>query len=69
MGNLITADELGKRLNLSTDTIRKWARAGIIPCLKLSGKVVRFDSTEVEDALRKRAAQSEERRMNNAVSV
>jgi len=54
MSDLVTAEELGKRLNLTPDTIRRWARSKIIPSLKLSGKVVRFDIDEVEEALRKR---------------
>lgn len=55
MEKLITCGELAKRLNLTPGTIRRWARAGIIPCLKLSSKVVRFDTDEVESALRQRS--------------
>jgi len=52
MGNLITAEQLAERLSLRPDTIRRWTRAKIIPCLKLSGKVIRYDLIEVERALR-----------------
>jgi len=56
MGELVTSETLARRLNLRPSTIRRWARAGIIPCLKLSGKVVGFDVEVVESALRKIAA-------------
>lgn len=55
MGTLITAEQMGERLSLSAGTIKRWANEGIIPCLKLSGKVVRFDPEEVESALRQKA--------------
>ncbi len=56
MSDFLTADELARRLNLKASTIRRWAQDGIIPCLKLSAKVIRFDPEEVERALRERAA-------------
>jgi excisionase family DNA binding protein len=58
MGNLLTAEELGERLRLRPSTIKRWAQEKIIPALRLSGKVVRFDPDAVERALRKRAAQA-----------
>lgn len=58
MGTLITAEQMGERLSLAAGTIKRWASEGIIPCLRLSGKVVRFDPVEVEEALRKKAIES-----------
>jgi len=58
MGNLITAEQLGERLSLKPGTIKRWAQDGIIPYLRLSGKVIRFDPGEVEEALKERALQS-----------
>ena len=52
---LVTAEELAKQLSLSPGTVRRWAQAGIIPRLRLSGKVIRFDPAEVEAALRRNA--------------
>lgn len=57
MGNLITAEQLAERLSLRPGTIRRWTQAGIIPCLRLSGKVIRFDPVEVEQTLKDRAVQ------------
>jgi len=56
MIDLLTAEELAQRLRLRPSTIKRWAHAGIIPFIRLSGKVVRFDPEDVEGALRKRAA-------------
>lgn len=60
MGTLITAEQMGERLSLAAGTIKRWASEGIIPCLKLSGKVVRFDPEEVEKALRQKALETRE---------
>ena len=62
MGTLITAEQMGERLSLAAGTIKRWANEGIIPCLKLSGKVVRFDPEEVEKALRQKALQERKER-------
>lgn len=66
MGNLITAEELATNLDLKPDTIKRWARTNIIPSLKLSGKVVRFDVNEVEAALREKAAEGRRRTRKEA---
>lgn len=57
---LITAEELAKRLSLSPGTIKRWGQEGVIPRLRLSGKVVRFDAEEVEEVLRRRAIKERE---------
>jgi len=54
--DLLTAEELAQRLRLKPSTVRRWTQDGILPALRLSGKVVRYDSDEVERALRERAA-------------
>jgi len=47
----LTAEELGHRLRLSTETIRQMARDGKLPCIRLSAKVIRFDPRAVARAL------------------
>ena len=58
MTDLLTAEELAERLRLRPSTIKHWAQENIIPSLRLSGKVVRFDFAEVMQVLRSRAAQT-----------
>jgi len=55
----LSAGELGDILGVNLNTILVWARKGIIPCLRLSSRVIRFDMDEVEAALREKANQSE----------
>ncbi|MFA6242040.1 MAG: helix-turn-helix domain-containing protein [Candidatus Hydrogenedentales bacterium] len=59
MSELVTAEEIADRLCLRPSTIKRWAQENIIPALRLSGKVVRFDPEAVERALRARAAQTQ----------
>ena len=56
MNDLLTADELAVRLKVKPETIRRWARAGIIPFMKLSAKIIRFDALTVQQALTNLAA-------------
>ncbi|HVT88535.1 MAG TPA: helix-turn-helix domain-containing protein [Tepidisphaeraceae bacterium] len=46
----LTATELGERLKLSAATVRTLTKRGRIPCVRLSGKVIRFDPQAVADA-------------------
>lgn len=55
---LITAEELGKRLRIRPATIRLWTRDGIVPAIRITGKVIRYDAVEVVAALRLRANQA-----------
>lgn len=48
---LLTARELAKRLRVSTETIRTWARRGRIPTVRLSPKVIRYNCEAVLSAL------------------
>ena len=50
MGNateLLTAEEVADRIRVRPDTVRIWARRGIIPAVKLSVKVIRFNLGDV----------------------
>lgn len=58
MGGLITREQLAEELSLRPGTVKRWTQEGIIPCLRLSGKVVRYDPIEVEEALKERAIES-----------
>lgn len=55
MTTYMTADDIGKRLAVKGTTIRKWARQGLIPSVRLTGRVLRFDPDAVDEALRERA--------------
>jgi excisionase family DNA binding protein len=59
MPELLTAEQLAHRLQVSPRTVKQWARTGRIPELRLSAKVRRFDLAEVVQALRPREAQAE----------
>lgn len=48
---LVTARELAKRLRVSPETVRAWARRGCIPTLRLSPKVIRYNPEAVMAAL------------------
>ena len=52
---LLNRYDLAERLDVSPDTILKWARQGRIPVVRLSRKVLRFDYDGIVAALRKKA--------------
>ena len=52
----LTAAELAGRLRVQLETIRRWTRNSIIPAIRVTGKVVRYDPVEVERALRELSA-------------
>ncbi len=54
MGKLLTTRQLAAQLQVSPDTVRSWVRSGLIPEVRLSPKVRRFDPAEVLRALRER---------------
>lgn len=49
---LLTAPEVGRRLRVSAETVRTWARNGAIPSVRINPKVIRFDMEQVIVALR-----------------
>jgi len=51
----LSAGELGDILGINLNTVLVWARKGIIPCLRLSSRVIRFDMKEVEASLREKS--------------
>ncbi|MHC4538307.1 MAG: helix-turn-helix domain-containing protein [Planctomycetota bacterium] len=58
MSGLITAEQLAEELSLRPGTVKRWTQEGIIPCLRLSGKVVRYDPDEVAQSLKKKALET-----------
>jgi excisionase family DNA binding protein len=51
MDELLTAEDLAKRLRVSADTVRRWAREGRVPEVRLSRKVRRFRMADVAEAI------------------
>jgi len=48
---LLTAAELAERLRVKPDTVRDWARRGLIPSVKLGHKTIRYQLTAVVEAM------------------
>ena len=51
---LLTAEELADQLRVQPGTVRQWYRRGLIPAVRLTPKVIRYNLPSVIDALRKR---------------
>jgi len=51
MTDFETPDELARRLRIRRSTILTWAQAGIIPSIRVSAKVIRFNPEAVDTAL------------------
>ena len=51
---ILTACQLADQLSLQESTIRKWAKSGLIPVIKPTPKVIRFDVGDVVAALKQR---------------
>lgn len=49
---LLTAAEVAERLRIQPATVLGWARDGVIPSLRLSHKVLRFEWPAVVEALK-----------------
>lgn len=49
---LVGSSELARRLGTKPDTVRRWARSGLIPCYRVGMKSLRFDFAEICEALR-----------------
>lgn len=50
---IVTVRELSKRLQLKPETIRIWARKGLIPSLHPTPKTLRFEMDSVLAAMKK----------------
>lgn len=55
---LLTSDELSARLKVRPDTIREWSRNGLIPSVRITAKVVRFDYGAVVAKLKEQSCES-----------
>ena len=53
---LLTATEIAVVLNVSRRTIQEWARREVIPSVRLSHKIIRFDRDAVVQALTAKGA-------------
>jgi excisionase family DNA binding protein len=62
MGELLTADEMAKKVRLKPATVLEWARLGKIPSVRVNAKTVRFDPADVVAAMKEtsRVASQEE---------
>ena len=56
---LLTACQMANCLSLEESTIRRWARKGLIPWVKPTPKVIRFDAADVVRALKERSREAE----------
>jgi len=65
MSDWVTAEELARQLRLRPSTVKRWAQAGIIPVLRLTAKVVRFDPEQVDRVLREQAELNNDDRINS----
>ncbi|MHB1763267.1 MAG: helix-turn-helix domain-containing protein [Acidimicrobiales bacterium] len=48
VGTWLTAPEIAAHLGVSLRTISTWTAAGQIPCVRLPGRIVRFDREAVD---------------------
>ena len=44
----MTTAEVAALLNVSTETVRRWARTGYLPSHRLGPKTIRYDRVEIE---------------------
>jgi len=59
MSEIVNAEELSKRLKVTTATIHAWHRRGWIPCMRAGRRPVLFSVEAVEEALDARANRRE----------
>lgn len=52
---LVTKADLARQLGVSEQTIRRWAKDGVIPAIRINRQVVRFDPIAVARALEARS--------------
>lgn len=58
---ILTVRELAKRLQLKPETIRIWARKGLIPSLHPTPKTLRFEMQSVLEAMGKNSVRKEKK--------
>lgn len=58
--DLLTKEQIGKRLSIKPETIARLARQGKIPQIKISHKIVRYDYSAVIAALQPSAGRGEQ---------
>ena len=63
---LLTYDELADQLDVKPSTIKTWVRAGKIPGVRITAKIIRFDLEDVVKALKCCADESGQRRPRSA---
>ncbi len=51
----VDAATLGDMLSVKPQLVMQWARAGLIPSVRLSPRIRRFDPIEVANAIRNRS--------------
>jgi len=56
---ILNREQVAERLGVSPRLVGEWALAGILPCLRLSRKVQRFEWEAVLRALRARSRRPE----------
>lgn len=54
MPPLLTTEELADWLQIQPRTVQEWTKRGMIPALRMSHKVVRYDPEAVLEAVRDR---------------
>ena len=59
---LIDTDEVTRMLNVSANTVRRWAREGLIPVVRLPGRSFRFHRSTIEEIATPRVGRSSDER-------
>jgi excisionase family DNA binding protein len=59
MTELMTRRELAEWLRIRPRTVLDWTKRGVIPALRMSHKIVRYDPAAVLEAIRERQGASD----------
>lgn len=51
LSKLLTPDEVSRRLGVTTRTVRRYIRAGVLPAVRLSPRVLRVWESDLEAML------------------
>lgn len=52
----MTAADVSRLLNVHEETVRRWTRAGALPCVKLPNKTVRYRREDIDAYMAQRAS-------------